>query len=158
MSTTVTINLPPRFFDHAVEEGILAASTAGKRGVKFVRATLDRPAYDALHRAALDAGDQKGPLAASARATVKALEAADVPAGTPQLRVVESTGDAAEPVPAATRRAPRTWDATAAGEHKCQGACQQVKPAKSFPTTGKDVQRGVECRACRNERKAAAAQ
>lgn len=57
--------------------------------------------------------------------------------------------------PASQGRAARTWDATAADTHTCAGACGETKPAKSFPTTGKDGQRGVECRSCRDARKAA---
>jgi hypothetical protein len=64
---------------------------------------------------------------------------------------------ALEPAPvAAPARAPRTWDATAAETYVCAGDCGQEKPARSFPTTGKDGQRGVECRSCRDARKVAA--
>lgn len=62
---------------------------------------------------------------------------------------------AVEEAPATTREA-RTWNATASGTHQCAGACGQVKPAKSFPTTSQAGRRGVVCRSCRDAAKSAA--
>lgn len=75
------------------------------------------------------------------------------PAGVRMLPPSPTTEEG--PMTTTTARSPRTWDATKAKTHTCDGACGKRLPAQSFPTTGKPGVRGV---VCRKDRDAARAQ
>jgi hypothetical protein len=69
------------------------------------------------------------------------------------LKAADTAPDT-ETAPAAPKepKATRTFDATTATEHRCAGACGEVKAVKAFPTVKGPAVRGVECRACRDAR------
>lgn len=55
---------------------------------------------------------------------------------------------------AKARKPARTFDAEGVTEHKCEGACGEVKAVTKFPTVSGHgpSKRGVECRTCRDAR------
>jgi len=67
--------------------------------------------------------------------------------------------DPARVAAAEKAKATAVASAAAGGEQKCAGACGEVKPIRSFPTTGTradgTIGRGKECRACRDAKRSA---
>lgn len=53
------------------------------------------------------------------------------------------------------KRGTRTFDAANVAGYRCAGACGEFKKVTAFPTVTGTAKRGVECRTCRDARKAA---